>query len=57
MNRVGKANKQVFIVRKHDVRHASGRKKNKYKKGARWMPWHRKAKKDAAGCDKPRVGA
>ena len=35
----------------------NNKKKNKYTKGARWMPSHRKAKKDAAGCDKPRVGA
>ena len=26
-------------------------------KGARWMPWHRKPKKDAASCDNPRGGA
>ena len=25
--------------------------------GARRMPWHRKSKKDAASCDKPRGGA
>jgi hypothetical protein len=23
-------------------------------KGVRWMPWHQAAKKDVAGCDKPR---
>ena len=29
----------------------------KYTKGVRWMPWHRKAMKDADGCDKLRGGA
>ena len=26
-------------------------------KGARWMPWRREARKDAASCDKPRGAA
>ena len=26
-------------------------------KGVWWMPWHGKAMKDAASCDKPREGA
>ena len=26
-------------------------------KGTRWMPWHRKPKKDVTSCDKPRRGA
>ncbi len=26
-------------------------------KGVWWMPWHQKAMKDVASCDKPRGGA
>jgi hypothetical protein len=27
------------------------------RKGIRWMPWRQKARKDVAGCDKPRGAA
>jgi hypothetical protein len=32
-------------------------KKGQVRKGIWWMPWHQEAKKDAAGCEKPRGAA
>ena len=31
-----------------------GKYKGQVRKGSWWMPWHQQAKKDAAGCEKPR---
>jgi hypothetical protein len=46
-----------FILTKRCSLTTEGKNKGQVRKGLRWMPWHQRAKKDAAGCEKPRGAA